>query len=645
MKQLIYIFLLLTFNFAMSQSTLKKADRLYDTNSFSEASSAYEKYISNTKKVDTEVYYKAGDAFYFTNDKRKAVTFYELAYAQTGNSLKEPYLSRYVRSLRSVREYEKANEVYLGFLLKQGNQVKIKRFEQEINAFQEIMESEKASRFTLTNLDINTHYSDFGAVPFGDQVVFSSSRPGASKAIYSWNEQPYLSLFIADVSEGGHLTNVRLLPSQTNNEFHEATIAFSPDMATVYFSVSNVDRNRLVLDESNNNHFKLYKGIYSSGKITAIESLFFNSNEYSVGHPAVSPDGKYLFFASDMPGGYGGADIYYSEIYEDGMLSAPKNAGEKINTSGNDFFPFFIESTLYFTSDGHMGFGGLDLFKSNFSKEEGFSKPINLGKGVNTPYDDFALMFNDDHKTGYLSSNRPGGKGDDDIYYFYRTPLPCDQFITGTVIDKLSREKLSDVLLVVRDTLNNELATGETNENGFYKILIPCETQVSVVADKNAYVIKTKKTETGTEDRKYTEPLDFELDKISDLIVKDEETGIEKINLETIFFEFDSAEVSTDSKKVLDKAVEIMNLFPNMVIKIEAHTDSRGSSQYNLQLSDRRAKATRDYLFSQGIGTERVLSATGFGESRLLNHCTDGVRCSDEEHELNRRSDFIILER
>lgn len=645
MKPFLYILFILSFSLSFSQNQLRKAERLFDSYSFSEAALVYEDYINNTKNVDTEIYCKAGDAFYFTNERRNAVTYYELAYRNNGNTLQEPYLSRYVRSLRSVREYEKANEVYLNYLKSTGDATRIKQFENDIQTFQELLDLDEESRYSLKNLNINTPYSDFGAISFGNQVVFSSARPGASKALYAWNEQPYLSLFVADVSENGELINEGLLSSQMSNEFHEATLAFSPDLTTVYFTSSNVNRNRLILDESSSNHFKLYRGTFSDNRITNIEELFFNSDTYSVGHPAVSQDGKYLFFASDMPGGYGGADIYYSKIYEDGMLSTPKNAGPKINTSGNDFFPFFIDNTLYFSSDGHIGFGGLDIFESEFSKENGFSKPVNLGKIVNTPYDDFAIMFNPDNKTGYLSSNRPGGKGDDDLYFFYRAPLPCDQFISGNVIDKLSREKLIDVKLVVKDTLNNVLATIETDENGYYEVLIPCNTKVKVSAGKEAYLEQTKDSKTGSEDREYTDPLDFELDKLSDLIVKDEESGIEKINLETIYFEFDSANVTPDSKRVLDKAVEVMNLFPEMVIKIESHTDSRGSNQYNLQLSDRRAKATRDYLISMGIVSDRIVSATGYGEERLLNHCSDGVRCSDEEHELNRRSDFIIIER
>lgn len=646
MKKILPILLILSVSLSFSQNKLKKADRLFDSNAFLEAAMVYEDYIRNTIDVNSEIYAKAADAFYFTNQRRNAVTYYEQAYKINGNTLQEPYLSRYVRSLRSVREYDKANEIYLKYLNESGDSEKIKKFKDELQAFQEILDDDGEPRFSLKNLEINTPYSDFGASLFGNQIVFSSARPGASKALYAWNEQPYLSLFVADVTEGGELINEKLLSNQMNNEFHEATLAISPDSVTVYFTSSNINRNRLVLDESSRNHFKLYRGTYSDNKITNIEPLFFNSDKYSVGHPAVSPDGNYLFFASDMPGGYGGADIYYSVIYEDGMLSTPKNAGPVINTSGNDFFPFFIDNTLYFSSDGHVGFGGLDLFESTFSEEEAsFSTPVNLGKVANTPYDDFAIMFNNDRKTGYLSSNRPGGKGDDDLYFFYRAPLPCDQFISGNVTDKLSGEKLTEVSLAVRDTLNRVIATVETDENGYYEILIPCDTKVEIIASKPEYVDKTKESITGSIDREYTKPVDFELDKISDLIVKDEETGVEKINLDTIYFEFDSAVVTEDSKKVLDKAVEVMNMFPNMIIKIESHTDSRGSHQYNLNLSDRRAKSTQDYLYQKGIAQERILSATGFGEERLLNHCADGVRCSDEEHELNRRSDFIIVER
>jgi len=649
MRKLIYISLLLFCGIAFSQSKIRKADKLFVTHNFSEAALIYEEYIDKNPNAsaDRSLLIKAADAFYFVNDHRKAAMYYKKAYA-IGASLQQPYLSRYVRSLRGIREYDQANQIHLTYLDTQGDRMEIDKFKREIEAFKKLSESERESRFTIFNLEANSEYSDFGTVFFNERVVFSSARTagGMIKEIYEWNNQPYLSLFVADRSEHGELSNIQPLSADITSNYHDATFSFSPNGESVYFASSNQkNRKKMILDKSRKNNFKLYKANVVDGKLTGREELFFNSNDYSIGHPNISPDGKYLFFAANMPGGFGDADIYYCEIYEDGMLSEPRNAGANINTSGNDFFPFFSsENKLYFSSNGHMGFGGLDIYESEFTPETGFSKAVNLGKVVNTAYDDFAMVFYKDNKNGYFSSNRPQGKGDDDLYAFFRKPEPCDQHIVGTVKDKSNGENLSEVKIAVKDSLNNIVYELFTDEEGKYEVKIPCNQTVTLMFSKDKYIDKSVVQEIGEVDGEEI-TLDIELDKLEDLIIKDDKTGIERINLKPIYFEFNKWDITPEAELVLEKAIEVMTIFPDMVIKIESHTDSRGRDSYNLELSDKRAKSTQAYLYSKGIAQERIESAIGYGESRLLNKCRDGVKCTDEEHDLNRRSDFVIIKR
>lgn len=648
-KLVVYISFLFASAMAFSQGKIKKADKLFSSNDFSQATLIYEEYIEKkpNAELDKNLLLRTADAFYFINEDRKAVDYYKKAYAVT-EDLHQPYLFRYVRSLRGIREYDKADEVYLKYLESKGDRMEIEKFKQDVLAFKELLNFEGESRFTIFNLEANSEYSDFGAVFFNDKVVFSSSRKegGVIKDIYEWNKQPYLSLFVADRSEHGELSGIRLFSRDITSNYHDATLSFSLEDNVVYFSSSNQKKgNKMVLDRSGNNNFKLYRAELVEGNLVNKEELFFNSNNYSVGHPCISPDGKYLFFASDMPGGFGEADIYYCEIYEDGKLSEPKNAGPNINTPGNDFFPFFSsENKLYFTSNGHQGFGGLDIYESEFSEGLGFTKAVNLGKVINTSYDDFAMVFHKDNKKGYFSSNRPQGKGDDDIYAFFRKPPACDQYLTGTVRNKLSKELLLGAQIVVQDSLGNVFYKGQTNEKGVYEVKIPCNQKVKVVVSKEEYLDKSFEQQIGDINGEYI-TVDVDMDKFSDLISTDEKTGVEKINLETIYFDFNKWDITPQAAIVLDKAFEVMTIFPNMIIKIEAHTDSRGSDSYNLKLSDSRAKATQEYLYSKGLARERIVSATGYGESRLLNHCRNGVKCTDEEHDINRRSDFIVIER
>lgn len=648
MKKLLSIILLFACGLSFSQSKIRKADKLFNEHNFLEALVIYEDYIQKNPKAeeDKELLLRIGTAYYNINEHRKAVNYFQKAYAKS--DIQQPYLSRYVRSLRAIREYDKADEIHLKYLKSKGDRMEIEKFEKDIEAFKELLNSEEESRFTIFNLEANSDKSDFGAVFFNDKVVFSSAREdmGVVKELYEWNKQQYLSLYMADRNEHGELSNIQVFSKEIASNYHDATFCFAPDGKTVYFSSSNVKKgNKMVLDNSRKNHFKLYKAELKDGKLINKEELFFNSDDYSTGHPAISPDGKYLFFASNRPGGFGEADIYYCEIYEDGVLSEPRNAGANVNTSGNDVFPFFSsENILYFSSNGHQGFGGLDIYQSEFIPEQGFTKAVNLGKVVNTSFDDFAMVFHKDNKNGYFSSNRLNGKGDDDIYAFYRKPLPCDQFITGVLRDKASKEFLVDATVTVKDSLFNVIAEVKTDEEGKYEVKIPCDQKVEVTFSKDKYISKTIPQEIGTVDGEYI-TLDVELDKLEDLIVKDERTGMEKIKLDPIYFEFNKWDITPEAEVVLAKALEVMAIFPEMVIKIESHTDSRGRDAYNMELSDKRAKATQAYLYSKGIATERIESAIGYGESRLLNECKDGVKCTEEQHNINRRSDFIIIKR
>ncbi|RMA58852.1 OmpA family protein [Ulvibacter antarcticus] len=642
MKKLLLAALIAISFQSFAQIELKKAERLMDSYAYTEAAELYSIYFEKGKRVSSETYLKAADANYFISNMREASTYFKKANTDE-NELDAIHIFRYVSSLRSVRDYEVANSIFQDFLQKKGDSDALTDFNNRVAAFDTILKSDKPSRFSLTNLIVNTEYSDFVNTISGEEVIFSSSRPGAAKELYAWNEQPYLSQFSAKSSETGELEDPKLFAQKVSSNFHDATIAMVPNSDVVYFTSSAIKKNRLVLDDGQNNNFSIYKGKIVDGKITEKESVYFSSADYSTGHPSVSDDGKYLFFASDMPGGFGEADIYISEIFEDGKLSTPKNAGPEINTSGNDFFPNLIGNEFYFSSNGQLGYGGIDLFVSEFSEAK-FTTPVNLGKVANSSYDDFAIVFNKDGNSGYFASNREGGKGDDDIYYFIRTPLACNQFVSGTTIDKHSREKLQDVMITVRDTSNTILQTIKTSIDGTYELKIPCNTTIAITAEKEKYIEKTHTITTGEEDSVAIPNVDFELIRIEDIIVIDE-TGVEKIKLDRIYFDYDKWDILSSSASVLDKAVDVMNEIPSMTIKIESHTDARGRDSYNLTLSTKRAEATREYLYSKGISENRIESALGYGESRLLNQCADKISCTDADHDVNRRSDFIILKR
>jgi outer membrane protein OmpA-like peptidoglycan-associated protein len=386
-------------------------------------------------------------------------------------------------------------------------------------------------------------------------------------------------------------------------------------------------------DKKGTSHLKIYKATLIDGSWENIKELPFNDEVYSTGHPALSADNKKLYFVSDKEGGFGQTDIYEIDILENNKYGEPKNLGERINTEGREMFPFVSkDSIFYFSSDGHLNLGLLDIFKSTIIKNPN-AEPENLGAPYNSGYDDFAFFTrsNKATQTGYFSSNRPGGIGNDDIYSF--NAYKCSQIITGIAKDTLSNLILDDVSVKLINKVGKVINEVITNEKGEYRFEVDCDKKYTILAEKPDYKDYHKDLAT-----------DFETEKINgnDIFLESLIRG-NQIVINPIFFDYDKWNIRTDAEYELENIVDVLRLKPNMVIKIESHTDSRGKDKYNLKLSDRRAKSTKDYFLSRGIAPERIESAIGYGETQLLNKCSNGVKCTPKEHQLNRRSYFYIV--
>ena len=475
-------------------------------------------------------------------------------------------------------------------------------------------------------------------------MVTESSKDTGGKT-YSWNEQPFLDLYVAErnAADGSFTNEMKFIPDE-QTRYHNATLTFTPDLETVYYSANNVNKNdRLDNSKSGTNNIEIIKGTIKDDKLSGSKGVPFNSKEYSVGHPALSPDGKLLFFVSDMPGGYGETDIYVAEVSGTGTLGKPKNLGPAVNTTGREMFPFVTDNALYFASDGHYGLGGLDIFESSRGDKLAFSQPKNLGKPVNSNLDDFSFIIDKEKKYGYLSSNRQGGKGDDDIYYFTKAEKPCTQWIAGRVTNKKYEIGINQAVVTVYNQFDEAIATVKTNEDGSYRVEVPCNAKVRIEATKPDHNKGDNEIETSGKPGAEIKVPDIVLSDYDDLIRR--EDNMDKIDINPIFFDFDKWDITPQAVSELEKVVYVMKNFPSVVIKIESHTDCRGSDEYNIVLSANRAKSTYDYLLSRGIEASRIESVNGYGETRLRNKCSNGVDCSEAEHLINRRSDFIIVKR
>jgi len=640
MKKVIVILIFLVSCIAFGQRK-NAANQFFKEYAYVKSAELYEKIY---QKGDSSqlVLSRLADSYYFNTKTKPAEYWYAKLLKLYGKEVSSEYYFRYSQVLKSNGKKEESDQLLLKFNVLERGDSRGERLVADKDYFSNLIQKKKYYA-DIYNVSINTKYSDFGTFMAGGKLLFSSTRPGifSKKKLYKWNKQPFLDLYtvrdtIVSVSgkEQVDLTGEFRLSGPVNTRYHEATAVVTKDGKTMYFTRDNYDGEKLGEDKTNTTHLKLYKANFVNGLWKEIEELPFNNDDYSVGHPALSSDEKTLYIVSDMPGGYGYTDIYKIPILEGGSYGVPVNLGKTINTEGREMFPFIAENNkLYFSSDGHLGMGALDIFESERDGNN-FRSIKNLGTPINSLLDDFSFMLLSKGERGYFSSNRKGGKGDDDIYSF--TVNQCKELLAGVVTDSKTQLVLPGALVRLLDVEGLTLEKAVTDKNGFYRFLeIDCEESYIVTADKLDYRSAQKElTSLAINGKEIRVNL-----ALTPLIQEDQ------IVINPIFFDFDKYYIRADAEYELEHIISVMNNNPAMVIKIESHTDSRGTKKYNEQLSDNRAKSTRDYLISRGIESNRIESAIGYGEYQLLNHCDDAHQnsCSKEEHQLNRRSYFYIV--
>ncbi len=500
-----------------------------------------------------------------------------------------------------------------------------------------------SANYQIRNVALNTIGSDMGPAFYKDQLVFSSTSIGTkSGANYKWNELPYLHLYSAKINPDGDLSSPVPFAPKLKTAYHDGPVSFDEKKGIIYLTRNNFVKGKVSKSREDVVNLKVFLGKLEKGEWTLTGSFPFNSNEYSVGHPSIDGTGTILYFASDMPGGYGKSDLYFS-VFSNGQWSKPFNLGPKINTEGNEFFPFISsDGVLYFSSDGHGGLGGLDIYFS--VPERGvFSSIQNMGYPVNSSKDDFGLALDSTGIKGYFSSNRSGGKGNDDLYFLKILHVPV--IIRGTIKDRDSRDVLSDAAVNVVDENGKIIKSSTTRADGQFEFEVNKGPQYIVKVSKEFYIENEKTVITSTlrpNDEAFAEIfLEQKVEENNAPAPKsmEEENGValQVVELEYINYALDQTEIKPEAAKALDKLIALMKEFPDLEIRVESHTDSRGSDEYNMLLSKRRARAAFDYLVTKGIDPNRMLYQ-GYGETRLLNKCANGVECTEEQHEVNRRS-------
>ncbi len=605
----------------------KKADKHFVRYEFVEAAEDYTKLVEDGK-ADAYVYGQLAESYYNIFNTESA----EKWYAKALESSQSPeMIYKYSQMLKANGKYEASNTQMAKFASMRPSDDRSVAFNNNPDYLPKILE--KGKKFNVQNLDFNTATSDFGGTLKAGKLYITSARNSTRKN-YGWNEQPFLDIYELAKNDDGTYQPAALLDDKINTRYHEGLVSFSPDGNTMYFSRESYFEKVYEKDSITKTKFSqlhLFKASKAGAGWDNVEGFPINSENYSVKHPSVSADGKTLYFSSNMPGGFGLHDLYKAEINEDGSLGEAVNLGQKVNTEGNEGYPYISSNgTLYFSSDGHLGLGGLDVFHTK--EIDGKMAPIrNIGIPVNGNSDDFAFSLDEESGEGFVSSNREGGVGSDDIYAIKKIQPLCDVLITATVTDSKTASPINAAMVSLSDAEGNKILSKVTDSDGTVEFIVECGTDTKLEVTMDGYESNQVSVD-GTEEEEVA--VAIALNPIEEIIVAD------RIVLNPIYFDFDKSNVTAQAAFELDKLVQIMTKFPDLIINATSHTDSRGSASYNERLSDRRAKTTVQYVVSKGIDKSRI---TGEGKGENEPKVTCGSNCTEEEHQLNRRSEFIIV--
>lgn len=629
-------------NLSKAQYVLKEADDQFNLYNYTNAIELYT--AAYQKKKSLHAIQRLAESYSLIQDYKQAESWYALL-VNTAGSKPEAVLN-YGKALQHNAKYSEAKIQYQKYAeLNPSVTLEQKSFWlQSCDSAVKWMQNPK--NITVNNeKTLNSAQSDWGTTTYDNGLVFASDRTNKAsgettkvdrpflkfdgtqlpdKRTYGWTGNDYLQLY----QQASRDDSVHLFPLRAGTNYHMGSASFSADGKYVILSITRIPNRIVRKKEPSTINIELFAiKMDSLGKWGTPEAFRYNKvNEYSVGDPYLSRDGKTLYFVSNMPGGKGGTDIYKCERNSDGSWADAQNLAS-VNTAGNERSPTFDhEGGFYFCTDGLVGMGGLDIFKVDNG-----GQAINMGYPLNSPQDDFAFATN--NKTeGYLSSNRANGLGSDDIYSYVNNKIIAFM-LEGIVYDKDTNQPLQGAIVTLTRSNGNTLKT-ESDLDGSYKFGLDAASDYTVFGVKTAYRASGNEALT-TKGLKESATIKRDLYLTKIVIGK-------PIKIENIYYDFDKSNIRADAAVELDKLVAIMKENPTIWIELGSHTDSRGGDQYNQWLSQSRANSAVQYIIDNGIEKSRI-TAKGYGESVPVNGCVNGVKCSEADHQLNRRTEFTIV--
>jgi outer membrane protein OmpA-like peptidoglycan-associated protein len=642
-RQLLLCFAIVSFlstsGFAQ-KAKIAAADKKYNSYAYIDAIQTYER-LAEKGYQSVEMFEKLGNAYYFNSDFEKAAQSYEKLY-QLQPELAPEYYYRYAQSLKASGKEKEAATILAKFENKSSEDSRSRRLRNNSDYLEDIKAN--VGIYTIENAGINSKYSDYGSAVVDNKLIFTSARDtgGVGQRKHAWTGEHFTNLYAAGVNGELIPSNPVRYDANINSKFHEATPVFTKDGNTMYFTRNNYLDGKKGKDANKVTLLKIYKATLVNNRWTNVTELPFNSNNFSTAHPALSPDEQTLYFASDRPGTIGQSDLYKVTINSNGTFGEPINLGAEINTEGRETFPFVTkDNQLYFASDGHPGLGGLDIFTTKINNDGSFGEVENDGAEVNSPKDDFGYYRDSEINKGFFSSNRDGGLGSDDIYRF-TSKDKCKQILKGIVTDSATGEALAGVQLILLNKQYKVIAETTTDASGYYAFDVNCRKTYHIRANKKDYT--SKETKLRTPEVTGETKLDIQLESTICRVAVGDDLG-KCFGIKMIYFDLDKSNIRKEAALDLAKILDVLMQNPTMKLDIRSHTDCRQTAKYNMALSDRRAKATIAWLVSKGIESSR-LTGRGYGESQLINDCgcepTNASNCTEEQHQMNRRSEFII---
>lgn len=621
----------------VAQTKKSKGDQFFFQYEYQKAVNAYEEQLANGT-LTMKQFLNLADAYFQTNNFEKASDAY-LELFKKDTLMDGHHYNKMLQSFSKTTDKER-KEAFLATMTSRFP----KELMENMDFNDHLLQSESANSgldYEIFNLDGNSPQTDFSPAFYKNKLLFSSGRQQNRKLKYDPGNEGYFNLYESTLQPNGQITAIQLFEQVASSDFHKSTPFYSNKLNSVFYVLSNTQNGEMTFDDKGKNALAI-----GMQRIGGAFQLLLKDLSTSFYYPFYDDATGKLYFAADFEDGYGGTDIYFVYTTNGQVMSAPINLGPRINSPGNEIAPFVFEDSFYFASDVFYGLGGMDIYKANIEKE-GFGIPINLGNGINTEYDDFGFVIRNEGEglLGYFASNRPSGKGKDDIYGFKVDEKPGLKTITfkGKVVKPYGRgESIAKAVVRLKDTTGEVLGTTYSDEDGSYRLEIPWTNTVVLESTADRYsTFKKQFTEAELQELPNSDAYNIALELYDDLV--EEKEGQMVVKLDKFYFANSATQLTPEIDAQLDKVVSFMKAFPEAQLRIETYTDSRGGSSTNFTLTQGRSDAIKKYLVSKGVPATSILYSIGYGEDKILNNCTNGVFCIETLHKQNQRSLIVVL--